>query len=102
MGAQVFVEQPLKTEAFRILMVDFLFTISNVTFVRAPLIRYDHIRISVEQHSNSSQKSEVRGKRSVTVEKSLSIHLEELRTNRSTDNNGIFGGNAGRDLAGSG
>src|SRR5207253_9894026 len=83
--AEVLVELCLKSEAFRILVIDFFAAIVNVSLIRASLIGNDDIGVTVQEKAGRAEKSQVSREWSVSVEIGPPVQFQEFRANRTAD-----------------
>src|SRR5262245_5173663 len=86
---QILIEQPLESKSLRVLMVNILSPVPDIALIRTALVRNDYARIAIKEKADRSEESQIRRKRSMTVEKAAGVQLEQLRANRSSDHYGI-------------
>jgi hypothetical protein len=86
---EIFVKPCLKPETFRVLMIDLLSPILNVSLFRTPFVCNDKIGVTVQKKANSACKSQLCGEGRVPVEVPAPVQFQESGTNRAPNNDRI-------------
>src|SRR5436309_14342180 len=82
---KVLVKSGLKSEALRVLVIDFSASIMNISLIRTSLVGDDDVRVSIQKKACCTKECQVRGERGKAVEISSPIQFQEFPTNSPPD-----------------